>query len=175
MAANLALRDENEPSARQSPDVTAKRDTAGVVAPPPVIYAVALLLGFGLEALLPSFDIAHEVAWPLGGSLLGVGLGLSAWFITTFRRARTPVDVRKPTSSLVTSGPFRLSRNPAYLSLTLVYAGIAVLVGAPWALATLVPALLVVRWGVIVREERYLQRRFGEPYLHYKARTRRWL
>jgi protein-S-isoprenylcysteine O-methyltransferase Ste14 len=75
----------------------------------------------------------------------------------------------------VTSGPYRLSRNPGYLGLALVYAGIAILSGALWALATLGPTLIVVDRGVILPEERYLSRRFGEEYSCYRRRTRRWL
>jgi protein-S-isoprenylcysteine O-methyltransferase Ste14 len=152
-----------------------ERDIAGVLAPPPVIYAVALLAGFGLDALLPSPDLPSEVAWPVGVVLLAGGAFLLRSFLGAFRRARTPVDVRSPTTALVTTGPYRITRNPAYVGLALVYAGIVALAQAPWAYATLVLALVVVDRMVIVREERYMERRFGEDYRHYKARTRRWI
>ena len=85
------------------------------------------------------------------------------------------MDVRSAATSLVTTGPYRITRNPGYLGLALLYAGIAALARAPWAYVTLVPALIVVDRAVIAREERYLQRRFGEDYLRYRARVRRWL
>lgn len=151
------------------------RDTAGVAAPPPLIYALGLLGGFGLEALLPAIDLPRGVAWPVGLVVLGLGIALSAWFITTFRGARTPVDLRKPTSTVVTTGPFRLSRNPGYLALTLIYVGVAILTEAVWAFASLLPVWLFIRWGVIAREERYLEDRFGDQYVRYKRGTRRWL
>jgi len=149
-----------------------ERDIAGVLAPPPVIYAGALLAGFGLEALLPSPRLSGEVAWPVGVALAGAGALLRGSFVSAFRRARTPVDVRSPTTSLVITGPYRISRNPGYLGLALVYGGIAALARAPWAYVTLVPALAVVDRMVIAREERDPQHRFGEAYLRYKARTR---
>jgi protein-S-isoprenylcysteine O-methyltransferase Ste14 len=72
-------------------------------------------------------------------------------------------------------GPFRHTRNPGYLSLTMIYAGLASLANALWAILLLPAALLVIQRGVIEREERYLERRFGEEYLRYKARVRRWI
>jgi protein-S-isoprenylcysteine O-methyltransferase Ste14 len=152
-----------------------RREAAGVIAPPPLLYLAALAVGFGLDALLPSPDLSRAVAWSLGGAVLIVGLCLSAWFFVTFRRAGTPVDVRKPAEALVTAGPFRFSRNPGYLSLTLIYVGIALVASVLWAFVSLAAILVVVQEGVIKREERYLARRFGEPYLRYKQRTRRWL
>ena len=151
------------------------RDAAGVIAPPPFIYLAALAVGFGLDALLPPPELPGTLARAAGVVLLAGGLSLSAWFFVTFRRAQTPVDVRKPTAALVTTGPFRLSRNPAYVSLTLIYAGIALLANVVWAFASLVAALVAVQQGVIKREERYLERKFGDRYLRYKARTRRWI
>jgi protein-S-isoprenylcysteine O-methyltransferase Ste14 len=151
------------------------QDAPGVVALPPLVYALGLAAGLGLEALLPSATILEEVRWPAGGVLLATGMLLGPWFLVTFWRAGTPVDVGKPTTALVTHGPFRLSRNPGYLSLALIYLGIAVLASALWALATLVPTLAVIQIGVIQREERYLERKFGEEYRRYKSRIRQWL
>ena len=97
------------------------------------------------------------------------------WFLRTFRRAGTPVDVRRPTTRVVTDGPFRFSRNPGYLSLTGMYVGLTAVTDALWPLVFLPGVLLAVQRGVIKREERYLERKFGEDYLAYKARTRRWI
>jgi protein-S-isoprenylcysteine O-methyltransferase Ste14 len=153
----------------------AERDAPGVIAPPPLIYLAGLAVGFGLDALLPSASLPDALAWTIGGVLLLVGLALAASFLAAFRRARTPVDPREPTTAIVTTGPYRLSRNPAYLAMTLAFTGITVLAGALWALIALVPTVIVVDRGVIAREERYLERKFGEEYLRYKTRTRRWL
>jgi protein-S-isoprenylcysteine O-methyltransferase Ste14 len=154
---------------------SSESDIAGVVAPPPAIYGGAFVAGLGLNALLPSPRIPTRVAWPVGLLLLTGGGFLGGSFIAEFRRAHTPVDVRRPTTSLVTTGPYRITRNPAYLGLALTYAGIATLARTPWAVVTLVPALVVMDRMVIAREERYLERRFGKDYLRYKSRTRRWL
>ncbi len=150
-------------------------DVPGIVAPPPLIYLAFLAIGFGLDALLPSPSLPAALRTALAWALLAIGLVLLAWFVATFRRGGTPVDPYKPTTAVITGGPYRLSRNPGYLGMALVYAGIALLTDAPWALATLVAAVLVIDRGVIAREERYLERRFGDEYLQYKARTRRWV
>ena len=97
------------------------------------------------------------------------------WFEWAMQLAGTPTNPYKPVSNLATDGPFRYTRNPAYLSLTMVYAGVAFLARAPWALALLPVALGVIRRGVIEREERYLERKFGAEYVSYKARVRRWI
>jgi len=100
-------------------------------------------------------------------------LALSA--LLEMRRAGTHVDPRQQVTALVTQGPFRLTRNPLYLSLTLLYAGIALMVNSLWAILLLPGALIMIRYGVINREERYLERTFGEQYLSYKAKVRRWV
>ena len=156
-------------------DVPSERDTAGVAVPPPLLYILGLGIGLALDALLPSASLPRVGAWSVGGALVVAGLGLAAAFFAAFRRARTPVDLRKPTSAIVTTGPYRVSRNPGYLSLTLIYAGIAILASALWALATLIATLAVVDHAVVRREERYLEHRFGDEYLRYRARVRRWL
>jgi protein-S-isoprenylcysteine O-methyltransferase Ste14 len=150
-------------------------DLPGVIAPPPLIYVAGLAIGFALEPLLPSVSLPALVQALVGSLLIFAGLGLARSFVTAFRRARTPVAPYRPTTAMVTTGPYRLSRNPGYLGMALIYAGIAVAAEALWVLALLVPTLLVIDRGVIAPEERYLERKFGEEYLRYKARTRRWL
>ena len=150
------------------------RDAPGVIAPPPLIYLSALAVGFGLEALLPSASLPDALRW-LGGVLVLGGLTLMGSFVSSFRRANTAVDPVKPTTAIVTSGPYRLTRNPGYLGMALVYTGIALLVGALWTLVALLPALAVIDRAVIAREERYLEAKFGQDYLAYKAQVRRWV
>ena len=91
------------------------------------------------------------------------------------RQADTPSNPSKPVERIAKEGPFRYTRNPAYLAITLIYAGIASLANALWAVLLLPVALVVIRRGVIEREERYLEGKFGEEYLSYKARVRRWI
>ena len=152
----------------------AERDAPGVIALPPLIYLAGLAVGFGLEALLPSADVPALVRW-LGIVPIVTGVLLQGTFIGAFRRAGTNVDPYKPTTAIVTGGPYRITRNPGYLGFALVYTGIALLASALWPLLTLVPVLIVVDRGVIAREERYLEAKFGQEYLDYKGRVRRWL
>jgi protein-S-isoprenylcysteine O-methyltransferase Ste14 len=156
-------------------DSQPERDSAGVIAPPPFIYLGGLALGFVIEALLPGASVPGLVRWVGGGVLLVAGLALLASFNTAFGRTGTAVEPWKPTTAIVTTGPYRLTRNPAYLGMALVYVGIALLAGALWALVPLPFVLIVIDRAVIAREERYLERKFGREYLDYKAGVRRWI
>jgi protein-S-isoprenylcysteine O-methyltransferase Ste14 len=151
------------------------RDTPGVIAPPPLIFLAGLAIGLGLEELLPSASLPETLRAALGGALLGAGVILIGSFVTAFKRASTNVRPDRPTTAIVSTGPFRFTRNPGYLGMAAIFAGIALLGGALWALAMLVPTLLVIDRGVIAREERYLEGKFGAEYRDYKARVRRWL
>ena len=152
-----------------------EQDKAGVVAPPPLIYLGALVFGLLLNRRFPVAFLAHGVARGLGWTLLGAGVLLLGWFERAMRQADTPASPYKPVSRIATEGPFRYTRNPGYLSMAMIYAGIATLANALWAILLLPVALLAIRWGVIEREERYLELKFGEEYLSYKARVRRWI
>jgi protein-S-isoprenylcysteine O-methyltransferase Ste14 len=152
-----------------------ERDTPGVIAAPPLIYLAGLATGFILEALFPSASLPPAVTWPVGGVLAVAGLALARSFFRVLHGANTPVSPYSASTVLVTTGPYRLSRNPGYLGMALGYAGIAILSGALWVLVPLVPTLFLIDRGVIRREERHLERRFGEQYIRYRARTRRWL
>ena len=154
---------------------SAQGDTPAVIAPPPLIYLVALATGLILEALLPSASVPPAVSWSVGGVLVIAGLTLARSFFRALHRANTPVSPYSPATALVTTGPYRFSRNPGYVGMTLGYAGIAILSGALWVLVPLVPTLLLIDRGVIRREERHLERAFGEEYARYRARTRRWI
>jgi protein-S-isoprenylcysteine O-methyltransferase Ste14 len=101
-------------------------------------------------------------------------LFLSVWAIVTFRRAGTTPDPTRPTTALALGGPYRWTRNPMYLGFALMQAGAALIANALWPLVWLLPVLLVIRLHVIGREEQYLERKFGEDYLAYKRRVRRW-
>ena len=92
-----------------------------------------------------------------------------------FKEAKTNFDLRKPTTRIITTGPYRFSRNPSYVSLTMLYLGIAIAADSVWVLAGLIPTLVVMHYGVILREEEYLEAKFGEEYLRYKRSVPRWL
>jgi len=150
-------------------------DTAGVIAPPPLIYLTSLVIGLVLRALVPTPFLPRGLAFMLGAVLIAIAVWLSLWGVRVMHRAGTSERTSLPTTALVTTGPFRYSRNPLYVSLTLGYLGIAAAAQSLWALALLIVVLAVMRQGVIGREERYLERRFGADYLRYKERVRRWI
>jgi protein-S-isoprenylcysteine O-methyltransferase Ste14 len=151
------------------------RDTAGVIAPPPLIYLGALGIGFGLDSAIGTGSLPSTATVPAGAGLIVAGSGLLGSFVRAFGRVHTPTDPYAPSEALVTDGPYRLTRNPGYLGMALTYAGIAIIANAPWALLPLPAAMAIIDRGVIAREERYLERKFGAPYVDYKRRVRRWL
>jgi protein-S-isoprenylcysteine O-methyltransferase Ste14 len=157
-------------------DTTASdRDRPQVVALPPLVYVGFLVLGFLADLIWPTSIAPLSIRLVLGGLLFAAGLALGAWALARFARAGTPVEVYRPATALVTEGPYRLSRNPIYLGMTLGYAGLAVMGNSLWALVLLIPTLAVIRYGVIAREEEYLERKFGEAYRRYRSAVRRWL
>jgi protein-S-isoprenylcysteine O-methyltransferase Ste14 len=145
-----------------------------VVAPPPLLYAVPWLGGLLLDRLLPLPRVPLGVRL-VGLALMAAGIGLAGWFIWTMRRAGTPVDPREAPTALVTEGPFRHTRNPAYVAFTLTYSGLSLLTSILWPLLLLPLVLLAVDRGVIQREEGYLEKQFGSSYSQYRRRVRRWL
>ncbi len=158
-----------------SDDAHGAPNNPGVIAPPPLIYAGALAIGLLANVLYPILFLPRGLSRVLGWPLIVGGLAIGSLGFREMKRAGTNVDPREPTTVIVTGGPYRFTRNPLYLSMTLIYAGITALANAlPSAL--LLPAVLaVMQRGVIEREERYLERKFGDEYLGYKARVRRWI
>jgi len=153
-------------------------ETAGVIARPPFLFLGALVLGLVWDFLLPlpfpipGSDLVH---WLTGGALIVIGLAVAGAGIRNFSRAGTPVRGYKPTCALVTAGIHGWSRNPIYLGMFLIYFGIGLVAQSPWVLMITVPLAIVIRYGVVAREEAYLERRFGGAYRDYKGRVRRWL
>ncbi len=161
------------------PDRNATRkdaDHPGVIAPPPVIFLGFFALGLALEWAWPThMGIEPVFRLALAAVLIALAGFLGVTGIRAFRRAGTNIPPHKPALAIVTDGPFRYSRNPLYLGLTLILAGLALGINSLWVLAMLVPTLIVIRYGVIAREERYLEAKFGDAYREYKARVRRWI
>ena len=154
--------------------MTDERDNPGIKVPPPLIYAVPLLLGLLLDRRRHLPFLPRGMARGLGFSLVGGGVVLNGWFLKTIREAKVPIRTDKPVPMLTTEGPFRYSRNPSYLALAMIYAGIASLRNSLWAILLLPLVVYVMQREVIGREERYLERTFGEEYLNYKGKVRRW-
>jgi len=155
-----------------------KARVAGVIAPPPLLLLAAVVAGLLLDRIVgwhPLDFLEGGWRWGLGAVLVAAGFGLVAWASTRFSRAGTNVPTNRPVEALVTDGPYRFSRNPIYVGGTLVLLGIAVLTRSFGMVLGLVVFLAVMNGLVIKREERLLDRLFGEPYRAYRAKVRRWL
>jgi protein-S-isoprenylcysteine O-methyltransferase Ste14 len=150
-------------------------DNPGIKVPPPLIYLLPLLLGLVLDRKAHLPFLPSGVVRIVGLHLIGCGGLITGWWRKTMRDADAPVRTDRPVPRLTTAGPFGYSRNPAYLSLAMIYAGIAALRNSLWAILFLPFVLYVIQREVIGREEQYLERTFREEYLAYKARVRRWV
>jgi protein-S-isoprenylcysteine O-methyltransferase Ste14 len=162
------------PAGQQAPDT----ETAGLIARPPLLFLGALLIGSVLDRLLRlPFPVPgmHMGPWIIGGAMILTGLGLAAAGMRNFSEAGTPIRSIKPTRALVTTGVHGRTRNPIYLGMFLTYGGNGVAARSSWTLVFTVPLAIMIRYGVVAREEAYLERRFGGDYRDYKARVRRWL
>jgi len=162
------------PASQQGRDTA----TAGVITRPPLLYLACLILGLVLDHVLPlplTLPQTALVRWTAGGGLIVLGAALLAAGVRNFSRAATPVPSNQPVRALVTTGIHGWSRNPIYVSMFLLYAGIGVAARSPWVLILMLPLAITLRYGVVAREEAYLERRFGDAYRDYKARVRRWL
>jgi protein-S-isoprenylcysteine O-methyltransferase Ste14 len=151
-------------------------DTANAIVRPPIAWALAVLAGLALNWLLPLpfFPTVVSAGW-FGGIVFVLALALVAWAITTMTRAGSNVPTNLPSTTIVETGPYRFTRNPIYLGMVLGLIGLAIAFNGLWLLMTLVPFALVIRCGVITREEAYLEGKFGDVYRCYRARVRRWL
>ncbi len=151
------------------------KDAPNVIAVPPLIYLAFLAVGLLLDYLFPVPVLPNSIQYAVGfGISIASGL-IMPFVLLRFKNANTNFDPRKPTTRIITTGPYRYSRNPSYVSLTMLYLGIAIAADSVWVLAGLIPTLVVMHYGVILREEQYLENKFGEEYLRYKNTVRRWL
>ena len=150
-------------------------DTYRVIGPPPLIFVLGLVLGIVSDVLLTDSDLLAAPAVAAGIVLVLGGLALQAGFLRMFQRAETAILPGRSADALVTDGPYRFTRNPGYVGMALTATGIALIADAPWAVLGVALAVVVVDRGVIVHEERYLEGRFGDDFLAYCARVRRWL
>jgi protein-S-isoprenylcysteine O-methyltransferase Ste14 len=152
--------------------------TARPIMRPPLLFLGCLILGFLLDRVLPlpfKLSQAALVCWVAGGGLVTLGVAMFAAAVRNFARASTPVPSTQPVRTLVTTGVHGVSRNPIYVGMFLFYIGIGLVALSPWILVLTVPIVIIMRYGVVAREEAYLERRFGDVYREYNARVRRWL
>jgi protein-S-isoprenylcysteine O-methyltransferase Ste14 len=146
--------------------------------PPPFVFVLGIVAGWLLYRVFPlplTGPAARSAGTLVGWLLVALGAGLSVWALATFRGARTAISPNRPASNLVTLGPYRLSRNPMYLGLSLLYLGVTLLVNSLWILLLLPVVIAILHLTVIRREERYLAATFGITYDEYRRQVRRWL
>ncbi len=149
-------------------------DHPGVIAPPPLIYAGALVIALALEWTRPMPIFGASALWP-GSALVALGVALAIWGRQALVAAGTNINPYRPSTAIADSGPYRFSRNPLYVSLTFMYAGLTLSFNTWWGVALLAPVLVLMHFGVVRREERYLENKFGDDYRRYRSRVRRYL
>lgn len=150
--------------------------TAGVIFPPPLIYLISVVAGALINILWPSRisgGLSLRIIFGIIAILLAVFIFVKAF--KALEKAKTPIQPYKPTLKIVRAVPYSFSRNPVYLSFSLAQAGISLLLDNLWVLILLIPAILIINYGVILREERYLENKFGKEYANYKKSVRRWI
>jgi protein-S-isoprenylcysteine O-methyltransferase Ste14 len=142
---------------------------------PPIVYTVAVLAGLLIDRFWPVDLRIGFIGLPIGVLALVIFVILIILTRREYRSANTPISGNRPATSVVQTGPFRISRNPFYLAFTLLGISVAFWSNSFWVLVTLVPALAVMQFVVIPREERYMELKFGDEYIAYKSTVRRWL
>ncbi len=153
-------------------------DHADVAIKPPFLFLGGLALGCLLSLVIP---IGPRLASPNGSALavgltfVALGFALAAFSARAFRRAGTEMVPGRPAHALVTTGPYKITRNPIYIGMTLVYFGLAIVMTSVWVLLLLIPVLMILQQAVVMQEEAYLKRRFGAAYRKYQAHVPRWL
>ncbi len=156
--------------------MTEAKDAPGVVIHPPIALAILIAAALVLNWLYPlPFLAGSTIGIEAGLVVLLIALLLVRWAAQTFRKARTNILTSQAATAIVSTGPFAYSRNPIYVAILLALCGFALVFNSLWFFAALVVMFLVLRFGVIAREEIYLDRKFGQPYRDYQARVRRWL
>jgi protein-S-isoprenylcysteine O-methyltransferase Ste14 len=153
-------------------------DNAQVGVPPPILFALCLIAGWCLDQgqgwrILPDAG-GYGLRVALSGALILLGLGLVLYCAQQFKRAQTHIEPWRPTSSIITTGPYRYSRNPIYAGFAIAGAGIAFAFNTGWMLLGVLAFVLIASKLVIEKEEAYLEGKFGEPYANYRRETRRW-
>lgn len=151
---------------------------AGVWFPPPLIFVAGIGVGWLLDRYVVALRVPVTISGftaVLGVGALAIGVALAGWGMATFRRAGTAINPHHSASRLVVTGPYRFTRNPMYVGLTIAYLGVSALLATAWPLLLLPVVLFIVFHFVIQREERYLSDAFGAEYADWRGRVRRWL
>jgi protein-S-isoprenylcysteine O-methyltransferase Ste14 len=156
-------------------ELSPQEDRPGVPIAPPLLFVIPLLVSVVIEYFFPTVFVQGPIRWIAGVLLVACGIALNAAGFVTQRRAGTDPIPFNPTTKIVSHGLYRFSRNPMYIGFALWTLGLATLLNSMWALLAVPLGLILIDLLVVAREERYLERKFGEEYLAYKQRVRRWI
>jgi len=149
--------------------------STGIKIVPPVVFALVLAVGLAIEEFWPIRSFSWSLRIGVALVLLAPALLLIALTLTQFSKSKTPFDVRKTATTLITDGPYRYTRNPGYVALTLLYLSLGSLFGSVWVWLLVAPLLVAVDNLIVQKEEVSLEHVFGEDYRLYRTRVRRWL
>ena len=164
------------PSTTQSQDnASAERKKVGMLVPPPILLLATVVLGLGLHLLLLGPFALSPARSLLGGCVIVLALISIAFSARRFKAAGTPVRPVSPATAIVSSGPYRISRNPMYVGMAALLLGLSLILGSYVLLLGLVLFIFVVHFAVVLPEERYLESLHGDTYRQYKQSVRRWL
>jgi protein-S-isoprenylcysteine O-methyltransferase Ste14 len=158
--------------------MAAAKDIPGVIAPPPLIATFAVVFGLLLDRTVPApmlagtFGLYQRIVLGFFVAIAGGALAVAAE--RQFKTVGTNVPPWKPSLALATAGIYQRMRNPMYVGLILLTGGIGIALASDWTMVLLIPMALVLHFGVVLREERYLEAKFGEAYRRYMARVPRW-
>jgi protein-S-isoprenylcysteine O-methyltransferase Ste14 len=153
-------------------------DAADVAIRPPFLFLGALAIGCLLSLILPigpGLGRPNTLALLVGLAFVLIGVVLAVLSVRGFHLAGTSVVPGEPSTALVVTGPYALTRNPIYIGFVVAYFGLAIVLTSAWMLLLLIPVLVILQRGVVEREEAYLEGKFGEAYRKYQARVPRWL
>jgi protein-S-isoprenylcysteine O-methyltransferase Ste14 len=157
-------------------DAPTKTEGPRVRLHPPTLMFVALLAGYGIRLFAGGrLPLPHAFAEGLGGLLILIAIAVILSAVSLFAEAGEALRPETPTAHLFTKGPYRFSRNPIYLAMMLFGAGFGIATSNVWIIVTTAFAGVVIHFMVILREEEYLEARFGEEYAAYRRQVRRWI
>ncbi len=148
---------------------------AGVKFPPPLIYIIAVLLGFILERYIPLAIHLNQTLWLAAGFAFFIAIIFAVSALLGLRKAKTSIEPWRPTTNIVDSGIFAYSRNPIYLSFICFGFGMAFSLNSYWIMLMMIPATWLIKTLVIAKEEQYLSKKFAEEYRQYCRKVRRWI
>ena len=156
-------------------ELSPEEDRPGVLIAPPLLFVIPILASLVIEWYVPTSFVHRAIRWIIGALFFLVGIALNVGGFITQKRAGTDPIPFNPSTCIVSHGLYRFTRNPMYIGFALWTLALAILVDSAWTFLAVPIGLVLIDRIVITREERYLERKFGEEYLNYKCRVRRWI